>query len=96
LASARSAAQPFQPETNGKVERTNQFLQTSFVPASTLTHLGGAQLRLCAWLARINQRVHWTNGEIVEVRLTKGQPLLIPLRPELRIVERTETRVVYA
>jgi transposase len=89
-------AQPYRPKTKGKVERSIRFLQTSFLPGRTFTDLESAQQQLFAWLTQINQRVHRTHGEVVDVRFAKEQPLLIALRPKLRIVERTETRVVCA
>jgi transposase len=89
-------AQPYRPKTKGKVERSIRFLQTSFLPGRTFTDLESAQQQLIAWLTQINQRVHRTHGEVVDARFAKEQPLLIALRPKLRIVERTETRVVCA
>jgi transposase len=89
-------AQPYRPKTKGKVERSIRFLQTSFLPGRTFTELEGAQEQLFGWLTQINQRVHRTHGEVVDVRFAKEQPLLIALRPTLQIVERTESRVVCA
>ena len=89
-------AQPYRPKTKGKVERSIRSLQTSFLPGRTFTELEGAQEQLFGWLTQINQRVHRTHGEVVDVRFAKEQPLLIALRPTLQIVERTESRVVCA
>src|SRR5581483_2290875 len=44
----------------------------------------------------VNTRVHRTHGEVIDERFERERPLLLPLRPELRIVERTESRIVSA
>lgn len=89
-------ARPYRAKTKGKVERSILFIQTSFLPGRTFTDLENAQQQLFAWLSQISQRVHRTHGEVVDVRFAKEQPLLLALRPNLRIVERTETRIVCA
>jgi transposase len=89
-------AQPYRAKTKGKVERSIRFLQTSFLPGRTFTGIDDGQRQLLGWLLQINQRVHRTHGEVVDVRFAREQPLLLPLRPKLRIVERTESRIVCA
>jgi transposase len=89
-------AQPYRAKTKGKVERSIRFLQTSFLPGRTFSGLEDGQQQLLSWLSQINQRVHRTHGEVIDVRFAREQPLLLALRPKLRIVERTESRVVCA
>ena len=48
---------PFDPESKGIVERSNQYLETSFLPGRTFTSIADFNHQLEQWLSKANARI---------------------------------------
>jgi transposase len=75
---------PRDPESKGVVERTNGFLETSFMPGRSFTGPADYNTQLAAWLPRANTRLLRRTGEQPAVRVaadTAAMTALPPLPP---------------
>lgn len=50
-------AKPYDPESKGVVERTNQFLETSFLPGRSFASPEDFYAQLAQWLPKANTRM---------------------------------------
>jgi transposase len=81
LATQIRLAPPRDPEFKGMVERTNGFLETSFLPGRTFASPADFNAQLGEWLARVNTRtVRSIQGRPVDLLETE-HPLMLPLPP---------------
>lgn len=81
LATQIKLAPPRDPEYKGMVERTNQFLETSFLPGRMFTSPADFNAQLGDWLARANTRtVRSIQGRPVDL-LSTDYAAMLPLPP---------------
>lgn len=86
---------PGKPESKGQVERTNGYLETSFLPLRSFTHLDDLQAQSDAWTEQVAHRRHHrrVGGRVgdalaAERRYLHGLPDPLPdmdLRTEVRV-----------
>ncbi|WP_018640737.1 IS21 family transposase [Parafrankia elaeagni] len=77
LATRIRLAPPRDPEFKGMVERTNRFLETSFLPGRTFTSPADFNTQLDGWLAQANtRRVRATGARPIDLLDTDRQAML--------------------
>ncbi len=92
LATQIRLAPPRDPEFKGMVERSNRFLETSFLPGRTFTSPADFNEQLAEWLARANTRtVRAIQGRPVDLLATDYQCMLAlpPIAPQVGLTYRT-------
>jgi transposase len=92
LATQIKLAPPRDPEYKGMVERTNRFLETSFLPGRTFASPADFNEQLGEWLARANTRtVRSIQGRPVDLLETDYRSMLAlpPLAPQVGLTCRT-------
>jgi transposase len=92
LATQVKLAPPRDPEFKGMVERTNRFLETSFLPGRTFTSPADFNAQLAEWLQRANTRtVRSIQGRPVDLLATDYRSMLAlpPIAPQVGLTYRT-------
>ncbi|WP_422747038.1 IS21 family transposase [Mycobacterium sp. WMMD1722] len=82
LATRLIQTRPYDPESKGLVERSNGYLETSFLPGRTFACAADFNTQLWAWLAGIaNRRTHATTGLIPADALAADRAAMVALPP---------------
>lgn len=81
------------PQTKGKVERSVQFIEQSFMPGRSFTDLGDLNRQARQWCDEQNRRIHGTTGERPIDRLAQEKLGMLP-SPERWAKYRFEPRKV--
>lgn len=72
---------PLDPEAKGLVERTNGYLETSFLPGRTFTSVADFNTQLTGWLVKANGRHHRSLGCKPADRWATDVAAMVPLPP---------------
>jgi transposase len=70
-------AQPYRPQTKGKVEKTVRFVRDNFFNGSEFKSLAEVNAEACIWINKVNNQIHHTTHEKPSERLLKEN--LIPI-----------------
>jgi hypothetical protein len=72
---------PFDPESKGIVERSNQYLETSFLPGRTFTSIADFNRQLEEWLSTANARIVRSLRVSPNNRIGADRAAMLPVPP---------------